>query len=333
MEKEQSRIAYIDLYRGIGIILMIALHVGFGKTLDHIVHAFHMPMFFFVSGYFFKPGRSAGSFFASKIKGLLIPYVVFTCLLYGLSAIFLEMPSASLEHALLFMNDGTAGVVTPTWFLTALFFAESIYFGVHVLSDNIWLQTIAISVITIAGFCLSTFTDVLLPFSIGVSLVGVAFVHLGFLLHSISWKQNRFRLLELPPLVTIVLTVIVMILAYLSPLTNMRDGIYPNPVLFLLNAILGCIALWNISALAWAVPVKPFHSAMETISNIGKRSIIFLCMNIFVIRILFLIYPASGKTFLHNVVVLLLTLLILYLLSFCHSKFKEIFIQIVKTGK
>jgi len=51
----QGRVVYIDLFRGVGVLLMILGHLGLGKAFDHYIHAFHMPMFFFVSGFFFKP--------------------------------------------------------------------------------------------------------------------------------------------------------------------------------------------------------------------------------------------------------------------------------------
>ena len=43
---------YIDVVRGIGIVLMILGHVPLSAHYDHFIHAFHMPMFFIISGYF-----------------------------------------------------------------------------------------------------------------------------------------------------------------------------------------------------------------------------------------------------------------------------------------
>ena len=40
---------YIDIYRAFGIILMVMGHIGFGGKFDKFIHAFHMPMFFFIS--------------------------------------------------------------------------------------------------------------------------------------------------------------------------------------------------------------------------------------------------------------------------------------------
>lgn len=48
----KSRMDYIDIYRAFGIILMVMGHIGFGGKFDKFIHAFHMPMFFFISGFF-----------------------------------------------------------------------------------------------------------------------------------------------------------------------------------------------------------------------------------------------------------------------------------------
>ena len=47
----KKRIEYIDVYRGLGIILMIMGHIYFGKLFDIFIHAFHIPMFFIIDYY------------------------------------------------------------------------------------------------------------------------------------------------------------------------------------------------------------------------------------------------------------------------------------------
>lgn len=69
--KKQVRIDYIDIFRGFGIMLMLMGHVGYVKWFDHFFHAFHMPMFFCVSGMFFNLKTWN---IRKKIKSLLVPY-------------------------------------------------------------------------------------------------------------------------------------------------------------------------------------------------------------------------------------------------------------------
>ena len=47
----KQRLDYIDVFRSLGIIAMVMGHVGFGGKFDHFIHAFHMPMFFFIANF------------------------------------------------------------------------------------------------------------------------------------------------------------------------------------------------------------------------------------------------------------------------------------------
>ena len=51
MEARINRITHIDIFKGIGILFMVMGHIGFSSIFDKWIHAFHMPMFFFISGY------------------------------------------------------------------------------------------------------------------------------------------------------------------------------------------------------------------------------------------------------------------------------------------
>ena len=80
MRTDRTRLIYMDIFRGIGIILMVMGHIGFGNVFDYFIHAFHMPMFFFVSGFFFtsKPSDEVCTldFMKRKCKTLLVPYFI-----------------------------------------------------------------------------------------------------------------------------------------------------------------------------------------------------------------------------------------------------------------
>lgn len=50
-KEHYGRIGYIDFLRGFGIICMVMGHIGFGTLFDKLIHCFHMPMFFIISGF------------------------------------------------------------------------------------------------------------------------------------------------------------------------------------------------------------------------------------------------------------------------------------------
>ncbi len=53
MNENKKRINYIDIARGIAIILMILGHIVPPGTIRKIIFSFHMPLFVIVIGYFF----------------------------------------------------------------------------------------------------------------------------------------------------------------------------------------------------------------------------------------------------------------------------------------
>lgn len=99
-----NRYSWVDRLKGIGIILVVAGHVlrgldgsGLGgenfsyfHNLDRAIYSFHMPLFFFVSGFLFYKGVLSASPFAlvvNKVKLLLYPYFVWS-VLQGLLEVF-----------------------------------------------------------------------------------------------------------------------------------------------------------------------------------------------------------------------------------------------------
>ena len=67
----------IDILKAIGIILVVAGHSGNPFTV--YIYTFHLPLFFFVTGFLRYNARSTsyGEFFKKKVKNILIPYVLF----------------------------------------------------------------------------------------------------------------------------------------------------------------------------------------------------------------------------------------------------------------
>ena len=74
----KTRIGWIDVLRGFGVVLMIVGHVDFGTPFDRYVHAFHMPLFFVVSGFFFNPRKSYREYLAHDFGRISFPIRFFS---------------------------------------------------------------------------------------------------------------------------------------------------------------------------------------------------------------------------------------------------------------
>ena len=76
MEKNK-RILWVDVAKGIGMILVVLGHTHFGgRTL---IYTFHMPLFFFCSGLFFSNSEPLNLMEKLKkcLKTILFPYFLY----------------------------------------------------------------------------------------------------------------------------------------------------------------------------------------------------------------------------------------------------------------
>ena len=134
-----GRIRYLDYCKGIAIILVVAGHYipaespESWKTIRGIIYTFHMPVFFFVSGYFFagEPDLGLADLLKRKAARLLIPFAT-------IAAVFLlmKLPASlfvDLEHGLsarAVLNaliDPVNSYVPLIWFMQALFIMFALF--------------------------------------------------------------------------------------------------------------------------------------------------------------------------------------------------------------
>lgn len=74
----ENRNNYIAIAKALGIFLMVVGHSGCPTIICSFLYTFHMPLFFFFSGYFFKAIKNMDSykeFCKRKVLGLYLPYL------------------------------------------------------------------------------------------------------------------------------------------------------------------------------------------------------------------------------------------------------------------
>lgn len=108
----------LDALKGIGIFLMIIGHVM--SPVRNIIFSFHMPLFFFVSGYLYKD-RVSKDILVRNSKKVLLPYVV-TC--FFIWFVFILKDNNWKWGLSILLANGTDTVwnmtglmVGPLWFL------------------------------------------------------------------------------------------------------------------------------------------------------------------------------------------------------------------------
>lgn len=303
-----KRVRYMDLFRGIGIILMVMGHVGFGSGFYKFSHAFHMPMFFVVTGYFFRL-VNFDIFIRKKLRTLILPYFAFGSLQLGTWLIIhrsenIQEKLAKLTSLLLTNTDG-ALVGGALWFLTSLFFAELLYYGLTKFFRDTKAITIVCLLIGFFGTIYNDIVSIRLFWGVDSALVGVLFIHVGVL-----FKEKLHKLLILKFRYSIALLFIGAILAMLNDPINMRTLKYSNPIMFWISALLLIVSLLNVCREIEDVKLVRFKHIISEIEYIGKNSIVYVCLNQFWISAISLIIPI-GHNCMYQVAILLITLILL----------------------
>ncbi len=152
----QKRIVYLDMAKGVGIVLMIAGHlIGSLQSIDNkswfsgvyqFIASFHMPLFFIISGILLwitkEEEREYGLIVCRKAKALLIPYLTFSLIYFVINVCTCILHPELLAFSDLwkfFIYSITFRGVSVLWFLPTLFFGEILFLWCRKRLDDVCL--------------------------------------------------------------------------------------------------------------------------------------------------------------------------------------------------
>ena len=80
-EYRQNRIIWLDIMKGIGIILVVLGHVYNNGIVFRWLYSFHMPLFFFAAGFLYKKKPILADI-KRRIQTIVVPYFCFGFLIF-----------------------------------------------------------------------------------------------------------------------------------------------------------------------------------------------------------------------------------------------------------
>lgn len=300
------RYQYLDVARGLGLLLVIISH---SCGLSRFLINYYIPLFFVVSGYIYKEGRSYRENITHKAKRLLIPYFGYSAVLLAVYALmgrtFAETKASAfgILYSRYCLYDTT---VVPNnvylftvangamWYLTA-FFATSLVYHVVIdrcLADKKFLigTLVVLTVITMALADI----PVLLPWSIDLVCVGTIFMIAGTLLGRAQFFEKKWNI----PLIAAVLAIYILT-SCLDPGINMsirEYGVYGAvsvPFFIIVGLTGSLLCIWFGKLIENTAPGK-------FIAYVGKNTIFLLAFHIFALEVIeriaskFIAIPAPG---------------------------------------
>ncbi len=290
----------IDATRAIAIVLVVLGHAkGVPQTYTLLAFSFHVPLFFFVSGWvgaaFGRPRGDADTW-AKLVRGLVVPYVFFFFVAYAYWLATRHVGAKAARWGTLPWWDPLVGLVQGTgerlyvqpalWFLPALFVTAIAF---HYLGKRLSAAVITLLMAVVACAWCAWFPSqsVRLPWGLDVLPVSLFFFAAGA-----AFAGHARHAVMHPALrwwgVPLLLAVLWLPLAWINGKVDvnlLRFGQWP--ALFLLVALLGTALMWHVGGWIQRWP---------GVQWIGRNTLVILCTHFLVLFFLSGVRALAGVT-------------------------------------
>ena len=172
--------------KGMCILLIVGQHISpesiYGDC-NHMLMSFRIPLYYFLSGLFFKTYDGFSDFLRRKVNNILVPFAFFYLMACGLaivcSEVHLKIYYYPWEWKYLldpfYINDYHYNV--PLWFLLSLFGVNILYYLLQKVIKGVWIY-VAVVALSVAGWLMAR-GGVMLPMMLDTALVALPFFVLG----------------------------------------------------------------------------------------------------------------------------------------------------------
>lgn len=279
-----GRVEYLDIAKGIGIILVV---LGHAYQLPHdwfkVIFSVHMPLFLMISGYIYHFGKKERfrDFLKKNVIGLLVPYVLTSAIiiilksamaavhgnnvweqirLWGIAALYGS--GSKIPEGL----EDTVAAIGVIWFLLALFIGKMLLRAI--LNSRVpWLWALLLFLASYIS------TDYFwLPLSIQPGFCSVLFLYLGYAIGQadmFSMEKVRF------PIRILAAAAWVYCIIFCGKLCVV-DNNYEYPLQNLIGAICGIYTIIYISQLI----EKYIRFLKRPLAFLGRISLGVMCTHL-----------------------------------------------------
>lgn len=160
----KNRLSFIDVLKGLGIIMVVVGHVSTNQMIVSWLYSFHMPLFFFAAGWVYRE-KDIFKDLKRRIQTIVIPYFSFGFLVliyWGLIERRVRYSSMSIFDAIIGLFRGQYDYLdfnVHLWFLPCFFLTVTFYnISKRIVGTRI---TYIIVVIMSIGFVITTLPQLL----------------------------------------------------------------------------------------------------------------------------------------------------------------------------
>lgn len=290
----------LDIAKAIGIILVVIGHSS--SPIGNFIYLFHMPLFFFISGYFYKEEYSNNirTLIVKRLKTLYLPFVAyqmiflilhnFFCniniysnnLALGNSVVnfytFKDFIKSFIKIVLFTRSEQLAGAF---WFFTTLFIVNIMFcfisFCVKYLIKEVKQQEIFRGMLILISFALGNvcaYLNIHLTQNIEVAFVVLLFYYSGLLYKKYESKiKIKFS--------TSILFFIILLASSFYGTLSISTNENVNAVFLLYNSFMGIYLILYVSQY-----LANLNTEFRVLKYIGRNTTIILCLHFLSFKII-----------------------------------------------
>lgn len=246
--KNETVYDWVQIAKGIGIILVVIGHFcpnnspEYWRFIKKIIYLFHMPLFFFLSGFLFRYEKYPYLLLINKkINRLLFPLIMIAILFLVIKYItgfFFQLDNpVNVESVYALFTDPVNSYMPLLWFVYTLFLIFIIY--------PVFRKVFISNLVILGLFILFNFLFVNNFPIIGAVLINMPFFVIGVMF--LEKRDMRIKLISGKPIMCVLFIIIFILIQWFFEMFKM-NGLYYY-LRFFTSAIFGILCVSNISLL------------------------------------------------------------------------------------
>lgn len=193
-----QRVYEYDLLKGLGILLVLWGHTMAPAIVHNTIYAFHMPLFFFVSGCLYKHDTLLHTAKHKAVR-LLIPWLIFAIILSLILGVTEYFKCHTINSVMQFyaneLRMGLTGdknskcLFGTIWFLICLFEVMILYAAMYKFIKSKKLISIICFALYGGGYLLYC-KGIILPFFLDSTMSVIVYFHIGYMFKYNEWDKK-----------------------------------------------------------------------------------------------------------------------------------------------
>ncbi len=306
-----SRLLWADILKFWGIFAIVWGHTLSDGAVHQYLYSFHVPLFFFVIGLYFKPPRvSFVCFCKRKANSLIVPYFAFaviSVLIFSVlgsiaaSALSSDIADFSLSANLLEMLVGQCRANRPLWFLPCMFIFYILCFGLTKFTEKLStpVQITIFIIVIVISVALCVFNSVVVKIDSLFWKVDVAVFMLCFFV--IAFWVKPLLMQRITTFASVLLTTMFLLIGGILAFQNSAIGYlsnhYGNVWLFYSSSICTILGFCYLSIVISHLNVQVINKAL---GYVGQRTLPILLMHKFPILFFQVLFPWTKQPLKNN---------------------------------